>query len=114
MKSPANRISQSSSGHFRVGLLIIIAGTAFLLESSGVEARGYRYAGNRYGYWYGYGTGVGGGGASSATVPTGYIAALPAGAAPVIVFGKTYYFANGTYYSPEFYGGTTVYVVANP
>lgn len=133
MKSLPIRIHQSSAAHFRIGLLITIAGLVFLLEGRQVEARdfggrgrglagaaiGYRYANNQNGYWYGYGYGptvgsTGSNASSRAAASTNYLTTLPAGAAPVVVFGKTYYFADGNYYSPEFRGGATVYVVANP
>jgi hypothetical protein len=80
--------------------------------------RGYGYgygAGLGYGYGYGYNPVI-------VTTPTTYTpppppaprTTLPAGAAPVVVFGQTYYFADGTYYRAQTSGGTTVYVVANP
>jgi hypothetical protein len=82
------------------------------------------------GFGYGYGIGVGYneaydnsylyGTTTTTTTPTpsytksGTLTKLPADAAPVVVFGKTYYFSGGVYYLPQTSGGRTVYVVANP
>ena len=76
----------------------------------GYAYRGYGYGG--YGYrGFGYGAGAA---AYHPALPAGYRAALPAGAAAVSVMGHRYYYANGFYYNPVFYGGSTVYVVTNP
>lgn len=48
------------------------------------------------------------------SLPSGYIATLPADAAPVVVFGQTYYFSSGFYYQPTTYLGQQVYKPANP
>jgi hypothetical protein len=71
---------------------------------------------NNFGWWYAptpTQTAVAGAGTVS-SLPSGYLDRLPDGAVPIVIFGKRYYFANGTDYSPVFYGGRTVYVVANP
>jgi hypothetical protein len=116
-----------------ISLPALLVGAALLLIASRAQARGAVVArgggggfvavGGSYraGYGYGYGYPVVVSNTPSATapsfsssLPSGYVAVLPAGAAPVVVFGKTYYFANGNYYAPLFYGGTTVYAPANP
>jgi hypothetical protein len=84
-----------------------------------VAGRGF-VAARGYGYGYGYGypvsttVNVAAPAPAAPSLPSGYIATLPPGAAPVVVFGKTYYFANGNYYSPVFYAGSTGYMPANP
>lgn len=46
-------------------------------------------------------------------LPVGYIAVLPVGHRVVVYGGRTCYFVGGVYYAPEFYEGTTVYVVVH-
>jgi len=88
--------------------------------------------GYRAGYGYGYNTGYNNGYNSSAyygnnntapvtissnpvsSLPNGYYATLPPDAVSVVVMGQTYFFADGNYYSPMIYGGSTVFVLANP
>jgi len=114
-------------------LLSIVAGLTTLLEpalardgrvaaAAGGAALGARWGYNRanydnnFGYWYAptpTQAAVAGAGTVS-SLPSGYLDRLPDGAVPIVIFGKRYYFANGTDYSPVFYGGRTVYVVANP
>jgi len=43
--------------------------------------------------------------------PSGYIRVVPAGYTMVYYGGYNCYFAGGVYYRPEFYAGSTVYVV---
>lgn len=133
MKSIEQRFQKSSL----CCLPCLLVGAALFLNASHAQARGavvaggdgrgfvaagvgYR-AGYNSGYGYGYGYPAAGSNSTSSTansastsLPAGYVVSLPAGAAPVVVFGKTYYFANGNYYSPLFYAGTTVYAPANP
>ena len=105
----------------------LLIGVTFLLSASPAQARDFAgvRAGYHAGYGFGYGDIYGYPVASSAVVvapvgshgpslPPGAVVTLPAGAAPVVVFGKKYYFANGNYYSPVFYGGSVVYVPENP
>lgn len=78
------------------------------------------------GYGYGYGVGLGyayGYDNNYYNTPetvtpsytlSGTLSQLPAGAAPVVIFGKTYYFANGNYYLPQTVNGKNVFVIANP
>jgi hypothetical protein len=117
------------SSTIRIGCIALLAGAAVLQGAA--EARdgraiaagaGYRagYNRNNYGLGYGY-WGIdgavpssGGPTDSGTSAPTNYITKLPADAAAVIIFGQKYYFADGNYYSPVFYNGGTVYVIANP
>ena len=77
-------------------------------------------AGARAAVGYGYGYGCGYVYPATTTVspgpslPAGCILTLPPGAAPVMVMGQSYFFANGNYYSAAIYGGMTVYMLANP
>jgi len=48
------------------------------------------------------------------SLPDGWIATLPSDAAPVVVFGQTYYFSSGFYYQPTTYLGQKVFKPANP
>ncbi|MEO8352954.1 MAG: hypothetical protein ABI680_14570, partial [Chthoniobacteraceae bacterium] len=81
--------------------------------------RGYGYGAYGYGYNYNYGVtnttnANNGTSGSNSSLPSGSLNSLPAGAAPVVIFGKTYYFANGNYYAPKIYAGRTIYVVSDP
>lgn len=132
MKSTAPRINPSFAISSRMRHLVLLAGSVLCFAQSAAEARGLALAAGRgyragvyrgfgygafpYGY-YGDTTSIQSSGSSSApssSLPSGALRTLPSGAAPVVVFGKTYYFANGNYYSPKMYGGSTIYVVANP
>ena len=46
--------------------------------------------------------------------PTGYISVMPVGYTTVYYGGYHCYFVGGVYYRPEFYCGSTVYVVVSP
>ena len=46
--------------------------------------------------------------------PTGYISVMPVGYTTVYYGGYHCYFVGGVYYRPEFYCGSTVYVVVTP
>lgn len=135
MKLPTTLIHQSSHGSASFGLLALTAAIALLLSGSCLEARDYAgyhaggyhaaaYHGYGYGVSYGYGYGAAGvvnvtnvnsnPAPSAPSLPPGTLTALPSGSAPVQVMGQTYFFANGNYYSAQSYGGSTVFVVANP
>jgi hypothetical protein len=127
-------IDQTSSRFPFTGFSALIAVAALLLGASDAHARGAVAVGGGgrgfvavrggYGYSSGYGYGYGypvtttvtaaPAASQGSSLPSGYVTTLPSGAAPVVVFGKTYYFANGNYYSPIFYAGSTVYAPANP
>lgn len=103
------------------GLVVGRAGRGFVAVHPGYHH--YPYHGYGYGYrGYGYGWGYNN---LNVTVnvptsnpdspyPPGTLMTLPAGSAPVVVFGKTYFFVNGTYYSPQKIAGRVVFVPANP
>jgi hypothetical protein len=46
--------------------------------------------------------------------PYGYVRVVPTGYTTVYYGGYNCYFVGGVYYRPEFYGGSTVYVVVKP
>lgn len=46
--------------------------------------------------------------------PYGYVRVVPAGYTTVYYGGYNCYYVGGVYYRPEFYAGSTVYVVVNP
>jgi hypothetical protein len=46
--------------------------------------------------------------------PYGYVSVVPTGYTTVYYGGYNCYYVGGVYYRPEFYGGSTVYVVVNP
>jgi hypothetical protein len=129
MKFLSNPVQQSGTGS-RPGLILLIVGIACLLISS------YAYAGRGY---YGGGSvavagprGVAVAGPNGAIAvgrnggvavaqrsyapcyPYGYVRVIPTGYTTVYYGGYNCYFVGGVYYRPEFYGGSTVYVVVNP
>ena len=136
MRNAKHHLDQpAGTAHGKAAVIMLIA-VSFLITGQSVRARGfvavggggrgfvaagggyrggYAYRGYGYhGYGYrGFGYGVGAAGYRSA-LPLGYHYGLPAGAAAVAVMGHRYYYADGVYYNPVFYGGSTVYVVANP
>lgn len=129
-----NRLQTLGLGS-RPGLLMIIAGVVFLLGvSQSSTARGYyggvAVAGGYRPPVYGGGTvavagprGVAVAGPNGAVAvqrsyapcyPYGYVRVIPTGYTTVYYSGYNCYFVSGVYYRPEFYGGSTVYVVVNP
>ena len=130
MKSNLSSITKSSL----VSPAAYLIGGVLLLTSSFAGARdfahpaaaagfvGYR-AGVRSDYNSGYGYGytapataapTATGSNAATALPPGYVTTLPSDTAPVLVFGKTYYFSSGNYYSPICYAGRTGYMPANP
>jgi hypothetical protein len=116
--------------HFSLLAVAVLLGSAQLAEAfpyarAAMAARTVRANVDR-GFGYGYGVGVGyayGYDNNYYNTPetitpsytlSGTLSQLPAGAAPVVIFGKTYYFANGNYYLPQTVSGKNVFVVANP
>lgn len=109
---------------------LLLLGSAHLAVAIGFAAGGAAFRAGAYrGYGYGYGVGLGYGYGYGynpliITTPAATPApakpaaklrtALPAGAVPIVIFGQTYYFADGTYYRAQTSGGSTVYVVADP
>jgi hypothetical protein len=53
-------------------------------------------------------------GAAAAAATAAYLTALPAGCAPAVYGGATYYGCGGTYYRPQYDGPNIVYVVVPP
>jgi hypothetical protein len=120
-------IRQSSQRFSAIYHPALILGVALLLGDSIANARdfvprraavavaaGYGYGYASYAYSSANFSGAGSTGHIVSSLPSGYVATLPSDAAPVVVFGKTYYFSGGNYYSPVFYGGCTYYAPANP
>jgi hypothetical protein len=91
-----------------------------MAKARGISARGAAAFATGWGLGYsgyGYSSAVSTGstgGHNYSSLPSGYVSKLPSDAAPVVVFGKTYYYSSGNYYSPVFYGGCTYYAPANP
>jgi hypothetical protein len=129
MKTAEKRMYQRANGYVQKSsfLLILIAGLLMMqtaawardgraIAAAGGARWGYNNA-NAYGYWYGPTPAqrpANSSGRAASTLPPGYLAKLPDGAVSTVIFGKQYYWANGTDYSAVMYGGRTVYVVANP
>ena len=44
-------------------------------------------------------------------LPRGYVAVIPGGYRPMFYGGYNCYYVGGVYYRPEFYQGSTVYVI---
>lgn len=117
---------KSARSILSASLLAALAAAPLFLLAPNASARGIEitrrspYAG--YGYGYGWGYPVTTAPVNPPTVnpprgnflPAGCITQLPADAAPVVVFGKTYYFSDGNYYQQIVFNGQTVYQPANP
>jgi hypothetical protein len=129
MKFFTNPLQQSETGS-RPGLLLLIVGVVLLLSGNQSYAgRGY-YGGGRVAVAGPRGAAVAGpngavavgrnGGVAVAQrsyapcYPYGYVRVVPTGYTTVYYGGYNCYFVGGVYYRPEFYGGSTVYVVVNP
>lgn len=125
MKPFTNRFHPSGQGRAAIGLIAII--TTLLLSSNAAHARAYcgvRTTGrvavagpDRVAVAGPRGVAVAGPNGAAAVrrpYPGGYIHTLPVGYRPVVYGGYNCYYAGGVYYRPEFYQGSTVYIVVNP
>ncbi len=115
---------KSARSILSTSLLAAVVAAPFFLLAPSASARGIEitrrspYAGYGYGWGYPVTTAP----VNPPTVnpsrgnflPAGCITQLPADAAPVVVFGKTYYFSSGNYYQQIVFNGLTVYQPANP
>jgi len=126
MKSSIHRISSSVSHSFRQAAPILLAVLVLFLADRKAEARGAvavrgPHGGGAVAVRGGYGgravavRGAGYGGVTAVAVrpglPRGYVATIPGGYRRVVYGGYNCYFVGGVYYRPEFYEGTTVYVI---
>jgi hypothetical protein len=140
MKTPTPRVCSSFARPLRRGIPILLISLSLLLIANEAGARGfvaYRGGGGRgfvaaggggrgfvaagRGYGGGYAVrGYGYGGVRYGAVGyaggihAGYLRTIPAGYRRIWYGGYNCYYAGGVYYRPEFYQGSTVYVVVNP